>query len=1138
MVTRCSVVASLPLVAVCVLVGEARAGRFTHEASVKPEVQLSERVKPPQRREAAPAPPSADTLLAVEVELEDVHLEQAALLRDLIARTPDENAEEKAEYYLRLGEIYSKTQRLHRLKGAEDEIALARETDPKRRAALTASREQHRAAETAAVVAAIDTYRTLLRGKQFVSYPHLDTAAFAYAYTLQHAERPKEAHAAYDALLKDFPRSRYVIDAYLALADYLFEAGQLDEAAQRYQKVLKFPSSPLVHYAQYKLGWVALSQRKYQDALENFYQVAQGTAQGADHQMLHRAAKHDFVRAYAEIGRADRALPAFQRIDGKDPYGMLATLGDLYLEQGKFDKAIFVFRGLIEAQPGSANVCAWQHAIARAMLATGTTGDKVREIEHLVQMYTVLRDHKALPAGEATECREAAAEMSGQLARAYHQEAVKTQNLEYIGYADRLYRAYLGAFRDAAEFADTQYFHAELSWVSAELERSPQVALHKWEDAASAFTRAIEAGKLDAQRVQVSADAAMQAWMKALAIDVRTGVTGGREPAVVIGGAESAPPVPKAIPEREQKLLAAYDVYLNHVADGADDERIAVTFLKANLLRRFDHLAEAIPLFEGIVAHHPDHETAEYAAQLVLDSDNRLARYDAMLGFAKGLSAAFLAAHPEVQRTVARLERQAMRKQIEDLEAKARTTGHLELYVACGERYLEIYNHGVDAPDADELLYNAGVCLEQGKSLGGAIRVYEALVQQLPRSKLVERVLARLGNLYATTAQYREASERFEAYAAGHASGSDAGRLLSDAVQFRKGLGDDKQAIADTERFIAMVGATRPADAADASFSLISIYEKQGDLDRLARHLRAYLDRYGQTGGADRSVTAWSKLGDVLWRQACPVATVDGACVKVVRAPALGKRLPSAASGAVPRRCGDDSRFELTVVPRDDRKVRAATAAFEHAIADYERAGTPTGEARGALYHYALARFNRAERDYEQYLAMSLPGSLDFDRRKPAIAARSHKRFDEWFAGKTALRTRLQGQFQPLTTLGSAPIAIAAAARIAAISQNLSVQLYRAEIPANLRTGPYAEESSQAYCETLEQVAEPLETESLTFYQACLNTSTKLGWFSEWSRVCERELGQLRPEQFPSTLERRQDPSAAATITQLESALP
>jgi len=66
---------------------------------------------------------------------------------------------------------------------------------------------------------------------------------------------------------------------------------------------------------------------------------------------LFRAAKHDFVRAYAEVGRADKALPAFRRVDAKDGFDMLGVLGDLYMGQGKYDKAIFVYREMLHEKP-------------------------------------------------------------------------------------------------------------------------------------------------------------------------------------------------------------------------------------------------------------------------------------------------------------------------------------------------------------------------------------------------------------------------------------------------------------------------------------------------------------------------------------------------------------------------------------------------------------------------------------------------------------------------------------------------------------------------------------------------------------------------------------------------------------------
>jgi len=1121
--------ASLALV-LSVFASVAHADKFTHTSDVKLNVKLTDRTKPVPKREGPPAPTAtAAEILEIQGLLGTIHNDQIDLLKnDLIKNTPDANVDEKADYYFRLGEIYAKLHRFHRLKGVETEIALGKAL-PKQKAALTATMVGHQRQAKDALVEAIRTYQLLTDNPAFANAPKIDVALFYYAYTLQSANYLKEARSAYDKLLKNYPKSKYVAEAHFAFAEYHFEQRQLADAEARYKQVLKFPQSAVFWYAQYKLGWVDFNLGKHADALQAFNQVAQGTKHLPDKAVLHRASKQDFVRAYAEIGKADKALKAFQRVDGGDGIGMLAILGDLYLDQGKSDKAIYIFRELMKERPASPNVCVWEHSVARAMLTVGSGTDKVREIEQLVKLYAALRARKALPKAEAIECRDAASEMSGQLARAYHQEGVKTKNTELLGFAGRLYRAYLGAFRDAADFGETAYFHAELAWVYAEMETNARLATQKWEDTAKAFTDVIESGKLEPKLVQVAADAVMLAWMKALQVDptVRSSPLDDKEYTTV--------PQPKPIPVRETKLLAAYDGYLKHVKDPKDSERIDVMFHRANLFRRFDHLEKAISIFEEIVAKHPDHETSEWSAQLALDAYNRLQRYDGMFAFADKLSKPFLAKRPVLQTTVDKLRIEGVGKAAEQLEERAKKGNDIATYVACGQKYLEAYNLAPLADNAEVLLYNAGVCFESGKSISAAMGVYKQLAELFPKSKLTAKSVARLGNAYASVAYYREAAEKFEEYATKYGGEANAFPALSDAVQFRKGIGDDAKAIADTKLFVQMFGKKQPAEAATAYFSMVSIYEKQGDLDKLARHLRSYLDLYGATGGADRRVIAHAKLGQALWQSACPGPTVDGACLRMTRQASLGRKLKVQTTG-VPKRCGDETKGELTIVPRDDRKVRAAMTAFGSAIAEFEQAGTIAGDKRGALYHYALARFGKVEREYEQYLAMAIPTGLAFDSRKPAIAARSRKRFEAWFASKSKLGAGMRKQYESIIGLKDGAISISAAARLGAISQNFSAQLFRAEIPADQRSGPYAEDTALAYCDALMSVAEPLELDARASYEGCLKTSTRLGWFSEWSRACERELGQLMPDTYPKAFELRSAPDAFALIVDTEGA--
>ena len=47
----------------------------------------------------------------------------------------------------------------------------------------------------------------------------------------------------------------------------------------------------------------------------------------------------------------------------------LQILADLYLAQGKSDKAIYVYQELMKTAPTDKNVCLWQYNISHAMLS-------------------------------------------------------------------------------------------------------------------------------------------------------------------------------------------------------------------------------------------------------------------------------------------------------------------------------------------------------------------------------------------------------------------------------------------------------------------------------------------------------------------------------------------------------------------------------------------------------------------------------------------------------------------------------------------------------------------------------------------------------------------------------------------------
>ncbi|MGN6105872.1 MAG: tetratricopeptide repeat protein [Kofleriaceae bacterium] len=1096
---------------------------FQRKASVAIDVRPSARTRPGPSASAARAAPSridGDTALSIESLVGTFRAEQEQILLDLIAQTPDREALDRAGYQFMLGELYAKQQRFWRLERERHAIA-GRTAESK--AAAARARDQ--------MIKAVKVYKALTEDARVRDFPRMDQALFYYGYTLYHGGYADEARKVYDQLLRQYPRSHYVPEAHLAFAEHFFERGELANADARYARVMQFPASPAYWHAAYKRGWIHLAQQRFQDALEAFYQVSLGTQANPKQAQLTRAARKDFVRAYAEIGKADKAYPAFVRLDRASALERLEQLGEIYLDQGKSEKAIAVHRELMVRAPASPRACAWQARVAQAMLSVprATVADKVHEIEGLVRLYTAVQSK--LPASDARDCADSAAAMSGDLSRAYHADYAKAFDPAPLAHAERLYDAYLAAFPAAADRAQMQFYRAELLWTRANIERAPRRKVELWERAAVAFGELVASGSLAPDLRKEAAYAAVLGWMNAFEVDPR--IERQADP-VDEEAAYTTVPAPLPIGEREQKMVAAFDAYLAAVRDPKDDARVRILFAKANLYRRHNRFDEAAARYRELVERHRDHEVIEPAVHLWIDTYNRMQRYDDMFAVLDRLEASgFLASHPEIKAMSIRLAFQRRTKRALALAEQAKASSDLAKYVACGQGFMDLYNLDPSRDANDEVLYNAMVCYHEGKSIGLAIVAFEVLQRYYPKSKLLPRALARIGKAYGDIAFYDKAAEKLEQYARAYAGEADAYRAMSEAVFFQKGSGDDAKAIANTRFFVEAFGGKRPAEAANAMYALTSVYEKRGDAAAVVRHLREYLHRFGDRGGADRRVIAHAKIGLALWAQSCPVKPVDGSCIQVVRERAIVERGRGRGQRVLQTQCGPPSKTQLRVIPRDARLVREAVAAFAAAARAFE-AGKLGGDEAAARHYYAQARLAGVDRDFERYLALQFPANLDFSPSRPAVRDQSLRRFSRWLTDRTNLGVAATAKYDAVLKVKDNATSIAAAARIAQISQNLSHALFTAEIPAHVRTGPYAEDAIDAFCDEMTTIGGPLEARAIEGFRACLTRSTELGWFSDWSRMCERELGQINASEFPTASELRRSPGLVAPIVAIE----
>lgn len=453
----------------------------------------------------------------------------------------------------------------------------------------------------------------------------------------------------------------------------------------------------------------------------------------------------------------------------------------------------------------------------------------------------------------------------------------------------------------------------------------------------------------------------------------------------------------------------------------------------------------------------------------------------------------------------------ADRKTAERLEQEAKATRDLAKYVACGQAYMDLYNAAPQSTDGDELLYNAGVCFEEGRSIGIAQQMYMLLQRNYPRSRITPRALARMGKLYGDIAQYDRAATVLEEYATKYATEKDAYDALSDAIAYRTALGDHDKRIRDAQLWLKAYGTKKPDRGEAVAYSLTApIGTREEQIKRLREYLRAWSGK-----NAEHRAVASVKLGDLLSAQSCPVPLVEGLCIKLVQ-----DKVPA-------KRCGPASLPRVSVVKR--------TAIYKQALAAYQAAsklGSSAAQMPPAqAWAVGMATIGLADEELEKMLGASFPSGLDFSDG-PAKAA-NLKKLDAWLAEQSRFGSSLARRYQSVLALKDASSSIVGALRLAQSVQALERALLLGELPKDVTTGPYAKDRTEAYCVVMRGQAEPLGDRALESFRICTEKAAEFGIYDSYVRACWREAQLARPSEFPPR-ELHADPSLGALAAVVE----
>jgi TolA-binding protein len=337
-------------------------------------------------------------------------------------------------------------------------------------------------------------YEQLL--ESYPGYEKNDLVLYQLARAHEAAGRIDDALATLDRLVAEYPGTVHIDEANFRRGEILFVEQRYGEAEDAYARVLAHgPDSAFYEQSLYKQGWAQFKQVRHEDSLEPFFALL-------DRKLAVDGAELDPADVYAEMGRADQELVddtlrvvaiGFSYMDGpasitrhfrdigSRPYAYVvySQLGDLYIEQERYQDAAEAYRAFVDLDPWHAKAPFMAVEVIEAFRQGGFADLVLEGKREFVEVYGPDSPYwSAFSYEEQPEVVALLKENLTDLAAYHHALAQETGNIEDYEQAARWYRSYLQSFPDDPESPGTNFLLAEVLFES-----------HRYDEAAREYER-------------------------------------------------------------------------------------------------------------------------------------------------------------------------------------------------------------------------------------------------------------------------------------------------------------------------------------------------------------------------------------------------------------------------------------------------------------------------------------------------------------------------------------------------------------------------------------------------------------------------------------------------------------------------
>lgn len=984
----------------------------------------------------------------------------------------------------------------------------------------------------------IDYYERVLR--EFPNYKRIDEvlyrigkAALSQGKALGDRVLSNKGVQYLNRLVQNHQNSRYIPNTHLALAEHFFEANNLTLAKMNYEKIVQnYKTSGMYNYALYKLGWVYFNLREFRRTVETFQKVVREISKQKGKAIEFRdQALKDLVPAYAELERGwPEAKEYFLKEEGeKQMWKRLERLASLYVSNDKDDLAIELFGHFIASHPTDPRCIDWWEQIIDIYLKLTAMND----IEAAVVKFLAFTDERTSPWVAANKQNEEyvdkAADMGERLllylSNHYHQLAQKTHDqtkskepaLPSYNKAAHYYAEFVRRYPKAKKAYIVNFYYAEILFDQ----------LERYDDARQQYKAVISLDKKGeyvedaALGVIYSTEELMKrthaCWQKDKWVEQptcplllepevgeATGVKTTKERKEVTEDDVKNAQVPKKHQELhplEQDFVMAADKYVELMELLKKDKGAkwmeknkkgkdvpGIMYLAAATYYERGQYGKSIERLERVFNYDDQRLEAEIAVKTMVDIYARQKNWTKIEEWGRKMLA-------RGQKHLRLFKVKDLRKYVAiSVGQQAFELADRKDFEGAHEKYDAILNEfRKDEPElAATSLYNKAAIYEIQKQEKKAIETYERVVKEFKKSDVAPEAMFNIGMIYEAQTQFKDASDAFLKMA-DIRKNADAAQALINAGQILNALQQHEASAKAYTGFIKVADGLKDkgedvdrlkALVPDAHMEIGRVYERMGGKgeDKAQKVYAMVAKKF--TSRPELQVEA-------LGRTISMLVEVDEAKYKA--AVAKNEEAPE--------------KKKVKLVKRSDKNRKKITSLIDAQLKIWENQAAK----KGVAYLYsALGMFQAAEYLYADFYNLTLADVKKMDDLKPMLEKQA-----------TKLKEAETAYFKVIdvtaASMGKA-YAAAAAFKIGLMYFRFKEDLFNAPLPKIIQKaserGFYKAE--ERYRQVIEQIAAPIEEQSLVALRHAINVAHNLGVYNRWSKLAGEFAARVNPAEYPT----------------------